>query len=84
MYQINPEILEAEVEGQQMLMLDPERGEYFELNPTSVFIYSMIKKGCDFDYIIKKMLENYDCDQSTAEKDLKELIQTFRDSHILI
>lgn len=83
-FELNPNILEAEVEQQQMLVLDPDKGEYFELNATSVFILKQIKKGLEFEQIIDKMLAHYDCDKITAERDLNKLIQSFKTSGILL
>ena len=84
MYTINPKILEAEVEGEQMLILDPDKGEYFELNSTSVFILKLIKKGSNEQNIIEALCKEFDCSFAQAEKDLKALIKSFKNSNILI
>ena len=83
-FQINPKILQAEVEGQQMLILDPDKGEYFELNSTSVLILKLMQEGNDFDSIIKKLLLEFECEESTLVSDLKILIKSFESANILI
>ena len=83
-FQINPKVLQAEVEGQQMLVLDPDKGEYFELNSTSVFIFKLMQEGNDFDSIIKQLFQEYECSKTTLINDLKYVITQFKEANILV
>lgn len=47
-------------------------GESFSLNPMGLEIIKMIAANCDFDELKKTILEKYDVDDLTFEKDFYE------------
>lgn len=84
MYKLNSEILEAAVEDNSMLVLDPVKGEYYELNQTSVFILDLIKKGFSKPEIIDAMFAEYDCSLKQIGEDFETLIVELKQSNILL
>ena len=83
-FDVNPNILEAQVDGDQLLVLDPEKGEYFELNSTSNFILKLMKQGHDFDSIVNQLLREFDCSKQQATEDLNQLIVSFKNANVLL
>ena len=44
------------------------------LNETGVFLWRNIEKGMDEDALVKALLEEYEVDEETAKKDVKEFV----------
>jgi len=65
------DIILAEVDGEGM-MIDVQGGTSRFLNETGLIIYKMIKEGKSEDEIIVVLLEEYDVDEKTVKKDIRE------------
>jgi len=84
MYTINKKILQTPIEDGKILLLEPEKGLYFEMNETSVMIYQCIQEGLNEKRILKRMLEKYDIDALQAEKDLNLYLNDLLNQKIVI
>jgi hypothetical protein len=84
MYTINKKILQTPIEDGKILLLEPEKGLYFEMNETSVMIYQCIQEGLNEKRILKRMLEKYDIDALQAEKDLNLYLDDLLNQKIVI
>lgn len=50
-----------------------------QLNPAGVYLWNKLAEGISFDDLVNDMLDKYeDLDRETAEKDLKEFIETIQ------
>jgi hypothetical protein len=63
----------AEVEYGTAL-LDEERGEYYNLNPTGALILETLLSGGGADQAAQAMVEQYEVDLDTANRDVGELV----------
>ena len=53
------------------------------LNETSKLILTSIQDGLEEEDIVKKMLDTYNVDEATAQKEVKAFIQQLKDSGIV-
>ena len=53
------------------------------LNETSCLILTSIQDGLEEEDIVKKMLDTYNVDEATAQKEVKAFIQQLKDSGIV-
>jgi hypothetical protein len=53
------------------------------LNETSCLILTSIQDGLNEGEIVKKMLDTYNVDEATAQKEVKAFIQQLKDSGIV-
>ena len=53
------------------------------LNETSCLILTCIQDGLNEGEIVKKMLDTYNVDEATAQKEVKAFIQQLKDSGIV-
>ncbi len=54
------------------------------LNDSGLLIWKELEKGCEKDRLIELILENYDTDAKTAEKDIDAFISTLKKHEIII
>ncbi len=83
MYRINPKVLQTPVTDGNILLLEPEKGLYYELNDTSVMIFQAIENGMDRDGIVRLIVSNYEIDEKTAQTDIDILISLLKDNNII-
>ncbi len=65
------DIILAEVDGEGM-MIDVENGTSHFLNETGLLIYKMLKEGKTKEEVTSVLLEKYNTDKETVEKDIHE------------
>jgi hypothetical protein len=83
-YKLNTEILKTPVQDTKILLLEPQKGHYFELNETSVLIYQGIEAGLTENQIVETLTQQFDIDRQQAEIDFQELIVQFKQNNILL
>ena len=54
------------------------------LNDSGLLIWKELENGCEKDRLIELILENYDTDANTAEKDIDAFISTLKKHEIII
>ena len=62
-------------------------GKYWgmvQMNATGVFIWNCLQEDTTREAILEKMLEKYDIDEQTAQKDLDLVLDRFREHGLLI
>ena len=52
-------------------------------NPTSAFIFELLKKEQTEDSIVSAMLEKYEVDEATVRADVKELINLLKSKNLI-
>lgn len=81
---LNPEVLKTPIQDNKILLLEPTKGQYFELNETSVLIYQAIESGMTSELIIEKLISRYGCEINQVKQDFEELIKQFKQNNILL
>lgn len=59
----------------EMVILEPESGEYYTLNSVGALMMSMAQKGMDQQEIVSIICEEYDADETVVMNDLVSLYQ---------
>jgi hypothetical protein len=55
-------------------IFNPSTGESFTVNPIGIEIFNMIKSDKSFEEVSKFILERYNADESTIEKDYNDFV----------
>ncbi len=55
-------------------IFNPSTGESFSVNPTGIEIFNMIKEGKKYEEIEQLILEKYNTDKDTFEKDYQDFL----------
>lgn len=63
-------------------LFDPATGDSFSLNPIGLEILRMLKADKDQEAIIGYLLDNYQTDETTAEKDYYDFIRMLQQFHL--
>lgn len=72
-YEVPTGVLVQEVLSETVL-LDTERGEYYELNPMGTAIFQQISKLGDPSLVIPQILREFNVEEEELRKDLDQLI----------
>ncbi len=70
---IRDDVLSRVLEGEAVL-LDLKSGTYFGLNEVGSEVWEIIRSGADIGQIRAKLLEQFDVDRHTVDRDLETLI----------
>ena len=83
MYHINPKILQTPIANGKALILEPEKGLYFELNEVSLVIFQCLKKNMNIQTILEKIVDTFTVSKDQAKSDLMELLEKLTENNIL-
>ncbi|RLD60497.1 MAG: PqqD family protein [Bacteroidetes bacterium] len=64
-------------------IFNPATGDSFTLNPIGLEILSFIEKNKKYEEIANTILEKYDVDSITFEKNYYDFIQMLKNNHLL-
>ena len=53
------------------------------LNETGAFLWKMLEKGATKEQLIKALLDEYDVDETTAEKDVAAFIEKLQEAKLV-
>ncbi len=67
----------------QTVVLNMERGFYFVFDKISGYIWKMIVDQKGFDQIISKIIEEYNVDFSTCQKDVRNLLKEMESQSLI-
>ena len=62
----------------------PTTGESFTLNPTGILVLNALKEGKESTVIIKMLIDEYDIDTATAEKDFHDFVSQLKNHNLII
>ena len=68
----------------EIVMLSLQRGEYFGLDKVGSRIWELIEQSITVDNIKKVLLDEYEVDVLTCEKDLIEFLEDLESKGLLI
>ena len=76
-----------EVAGENVVIAVGEAAMQFKgmirLNPTGAFLWRLLEKDTDEAAMVEAMLESYETDRETAEKDITAFISSVRGAGLL-
>ncbi len=70
--------------GEESVILDHEKGEYFGLEGVGSFVWEIIQqKEMTFDDLVAAVVEEYEVDEATAQADLKTLLAQLKEENLI-
>ncbi len=61
--------------GEETILLDLQAKEYLKLNPLGSRIWELLEKPITFQKLLDTLLQEYEVDRETLEKDLLHFLQ---------
>ena len=81
MMRINPDYILREIAGEYILVPSGDAAQnmngLINLNRTAAFIWKLAGEGLDDKQIVEKVLDGFEIDKETAEKDVHAILQKF-------
>ena len=68
---------------QDTVMMHPESGKYFSLNPVATRIWEMLEKPMTFSQIVGTLLNEFNVSSETCHKETREFIRTLMEKNII-
>ena len=85
--EIKKKVVVRSVAGETMLIpVGETTSEYnglFTLSPTAAVIFNTIKNGGDEETALKAVLDEFEIDEETAKKDMKNFLESLREFGII-
>ncbi|HEX9986413.1 MAG TPA: PqqD family protein [Thermoanaerobaculia bacterium] len=60
--------------GEELVLLDYDRGLYYGLDPTGARIWHLAAEGKTLGTIVEALTQEYEVERATAEEDLERLV----------
>ena len=79
---LSPDVLYRDLEG-QAVMLDLSSGVYFGLNEVGTRIWTLMAEGRDISAIVQALAREFDADESTIERDVRDLVDVLRSRNLI-
>jgi hypothetical protein len=64
-------------------VFNPATGDSYSSNPIAAEIIQLMKENLSLNDIKKKLLDKYEVDKLTIEKDVDEFVATLKDNNLL-
>lgn len=81
-YEINKNITWKSLDT-GIILLNLDSGDYFTLNEIASFIWKGLLEDKGLDDIVGSIVDSYDCDKDTAEKDVNEQIKDLLEEKVI-
>lgn len=81
-YRIHPDLSFRIIDGEAVI-LQVATTTYYSLNPTGTVLWEALRDGATRDEMVGKILETYDVDRPTAEKDVDALLEDMTRENLL-
>jgi hypothetical protein len=72
-YQLKADLLVQKVDD-EMVLLEPESGDYFTLNPVGADMVELFQQGLDIDLVAEKISDLYKVSATEAKQDFLDLL----------
>jgi hypothetical protein len=69
--------------GDEVAILELDRGVYYGLNDTGSFLWNLMQKPVRVNEMSAALVEEFDVDAETAEKDLLQVLGDLRDAGLI-
>ena len=81
-FQRKKELLSSRMD-QETVMMHPESGKYFSLNPVATRIWEMLETPMSFTQIVEILLNEFNVTPEVCNKETKEFVQTLIEKDII-
>jgi hypothetical protein len=78
-----PQIVDAELEGQEVVLLQMESMEYYSLNLTGTRIWRGLKQGCTLAEISQRLHEEFAVEAEHAQRSVLALVAELCQAQLL-
>lgn len=78
----NKKVIQSKI-GDEVVMLDMDSGFYFGLNSVASIIWGKLEKAMSLQEILNELLEEYNIDRHTCEKDTMEFLDELFEKNII-
>jgi hypothetical protein len=78
----NKKVIQSKI-GDEVVMLDMDSGFYFGLNSVASIIWGKLEKPISLEDVINELLEEYNIDRDTCEKDTMAFWAHLLDKNII-
>ena len=68
---------------QDTVMMHPESGKYFSLNPVATRIWEMLETPMSFEQIVETLLNEFNVSPEVCNKETREFIKTLIEKDII-
>lgn len=82
LFKLSPDVLSQDIDKETVL-LDMKSENYFGINDVGRRVLDILKNGANIASIVKLLLNEYDIDENTLEKDVRFLLQQLLDSQLI-
>ena len=73
----------ARTVGDDLVILNPQTGEYYGLNDVGSLIWDRLQNECTREALIAAVVADYDVDPDEASVDVDELIEQLRAAELI-
>lgn len=73
-YRIHPDLSFRIIDGEAVI-LQVATTTYYSLNPTGTVLWELLRDGATRDEMVGRLLETFDVDRPTAERDVDALLE---------
>ena len=73
----------AQTLGEEVVLLDANRGVYFSLNPTGARAWQLLSEGESLDKIRSTLLEEFEVTAEVLEADLQRLFNELTENQLI-
>ncbi len=64
-------------------LFNPSSGDSFSMNPVATEVILLLKEGKSVEEVKKKLLNEYDVDRASLERDIDEFMFELRDFYLI-
>jgi len=70
--------------GEELVLLDLERGIYYGLDPVGARMWQLLASGSSIETVVEAMLDEYDVEREQLQADLESLAKELREHGLLV
>jgi len=73
----------ARTVGEDLVILNPQTGEYYGLNDVGSLIWDRLENECTRDELVAAVVADYDVEPGEASTDVDELVEQLRAAELI-
>jgi hypothetical protein len=81
--QRSPKQISGDLDGRAVL-LSIDNGKYYNMNPVATRIWALIEKPITIEALIATLLDEYEVDRATCEKEVQAFLAQLRQDKLLL
>ena len=79
----NKEVLSGEID-EEVVMMSVEKGNYYSLDLVASRVWELLEEPTTLRALCDQLLEEYEVDRETCERDVLEFLDKLRDQEIIL